>query len=215
MMLEDVINTALDARLINLHTAIPCEVVSVDYSTQTVSVKIVVHRITADDTVLPYEVINEVPIGYTQTKKYNISFPIEAGDTGQLIFNERQLDKWIVNNEIAEPDDTRKHSLSDALFVPIFVSRANNIPSISTSEFEIRTKDNATKIRLNTNGDINLDCVNFTINASGKFTINATQSEFVGGTVKHDGVSIDKTHTHAQGADSAGNTQQVTTVPNN
>lgn len=68
MMLEDVINTALDARLINLHTAIPCEVVSVDYSTQTVSVKIVVHRITADDTVLPYEVINEVPIGYTQTK---------------------------------------------------------------------------------------------------------------------------------------------------
>jgi len=215
MNLEDVINEAIDAKLVDVHTAIPCEVLAVDYNKQTVDVKIVVHRIKQDDKVFEYPTLFEVPIGYTQTKQYAITVPINVGDTGQLIFNERQLDNWIVYGTIKEPDDTRKHSLSDALFIPNFAKRQDVIPSISTAELEIRSIDNNTKIRINKNGDINADCTNFIINASGKFTINAPASEFIGGTVKNDGVSMDKTHTHAQGADSAGNTQQTTTPPNN
>jgi len=179
------IRTAIDSMLIDLHTSLPCEVVAVDYAMQTVNVKIVVNRITADDEPLPFDIITEVPIGYTQTKKYSITLPINTGDTGQLIFNERQLDNWIVNNEIKEPDDTRKHSLSDALFIPNFVSRINNIPNISTSELEIRTRDNLTKLRVNENGTITADCINFvvnstntTINATAKFKVVSPVSEF-------------------------------------
>ena len=86
------IRTALDSMLVDLHTALPCEVVAVDYPNQTVDVKIVVNRITSDDEVVAFDVITEVPIGYTQTKRYSITLPINIGDTGQLIFNERQLD---------------------------------------------------------------------------------------------------------------------------
>lgn len=179
------IRIAIDSMLVNLHTSLPCEVVAVDYEKQSVDVKIVVNKITADDTVVPFDTIQEVPIGYTQTKKYSMTLPINIGDTGQLIFNERQLDNWIVNNEIVEPDDTRKHSLSDALFIPNFVSRVNNIPNISDSELEIRTRDNLTKIRINENGTITADCKNFvinsentTINATTKFTVVSPVSEF-------------------------------------
>jgi len=216
------IRTALDSMLVNLHTALPCEVVAVDYEMQTVDVKIVVNRITSDDKVIAFDILTEVPIGYTQTKQYSITLPINIGDTGQLIFNERQLDNWIVNNEIKEPDDTRKHSLSDALFIPNFVSRINNIPYISESELEIRTRDNLTKIRINENGTITADCKDFiinsentTINATTNFTVNSPDSNFNGGTVKNDGVSMDNTHIHSQGADSAGNSQADTDAPIN
>jgi len=223
------LRTALDSVLVDLHTALPCEVVSVDYADQNVDVKIVVDRITEEDEPLPFDIITEVPIGYTQTKQYNITLPINPGDTGQLIFNERQLDNWIVNNKITMPDDTRKHSLSDALFIPNFVSRANNIPSISTTELEIRSKDNLTKIRINENGTITADCKDFivnsetttinsettTINATTKFEVVSPDSNFTGGTVKNDGVSIDKTHIHTQGADSHGDSEVPTDPPIN
>jgi len=216
------IRTALDSMLVNLHTALPCEVVAVDYEMQTVDVKIVVNRITSDDKVIAFDILTEVPIGYTQTKQYSITLPINIGDTGQLIFNERQLDNWIVNNEIKEPDDTRKHSLSDALFIPNFVSRINNIPNISESELEIRTRDNLTKIRINENGTITADCKDFiinsentTINATTKFTVNSPDSNFNGGTVKNDGVSMHNTHIRSEGADSAGNSKADRDAPIN
>jgi len=43
----------------------------------------------------------------------------------------------------------------------------------------------------------------------------ATNHIFTNGTIKHDGVSIGKNHTHSQNPDSVGNTQQDTNPPNN
>ena len=46
-----------------------------------------------------------------------------------------------------------------------------------------------------------------------KFIINASETNFNGGSITHNGTPIDDTHTHAQGADSVGNTQQDTETP--
>ncbi len=150
------LQTANDNYLIDLHTALPVEVIAVDYTTQTVDCKIVVKRIATDDEVLEFDTLTEVPIGYTQTNQFGITFPINVGDTGQVIFNERQLDNWVVNDEIVQPDDTRKHSLSDGLFLPNFVNRQNLIPSINQSNLEIKTKDGNGKIYITPNGKIEI-----------------------------------------------------------
>ncbi len=47
------------------------------------------------------------------------------------------------------------------------------------------------------------------------FEINANQTIFNGGTVKHDGISMDKYHIHSQNADSDGNSQVPTNPPIN
>lgn len=47
----------------------------------------------------------------------------------------------------------------------------------------------------------------------GKLTINGSDTNFIGGTINHDGTPIDKTHGHEQGNDSAGNTQVKTDTP--
>ncbi len=52
-----------------------------------------------------------------------------------------------------------------------------------------------------------------TINASASFTVNSPSTKLDGGTVTNDGTAIDNTHTHAQGNDSAGNSQVPTNPP--
>jgi len=56
------------------------------------------------------------------------------------------------------------------------------------------------------------DLDEFEVNA-GKVNINGADTLFTGGSVKHNGTAIDDTHTHSQGADSAGNGQVNTNPP--
>jgi len=58
---------------------------------------------------------------------------------------------------------------------------------------------------------IQSDCTDYTINTSS-FTVNASVSAFTG-TITANGTSIDDTHTHSQGTDSAGNSQAETNPP--
>ncbi len=58
---------------------------------------------------------------------------------------------------------------------------------------------------------IQSDCADFTINTTN-FTVNASASAFTG-TITANGTTIDDTHTHAQGPDSAGNSQAETNPP--
>lgn len=200
---QETIRTAIESYLIDVHTALPCEVVAVNYSNLTVDVKLVVKKIKIDDTTEEHPILTEVPIGYTQTSKYAITLPINIGDTGQLIFNERQLDNWVINNEIKEPDDTRKHSLSDALFIPNFVARDNNLANVNQNDLQIRNKNGNINLTLSDNGTITANCSNFVINASAKFEVNSPSSTF-SGTVTNNGTSIDNTHIHT--GDSGGST---------
>lgn len=61
--------------------------------------------------------------------------------------------------------------------------------------------------------NIVLDSKTTTINASASFTVNSPSIKLDGGTVTNDGTAIDNTHTHAQGNDSAGNSQTETNPP--
>ena len=59
------------------------------------------------------------------------------------------------------------------------------------------------------------NCETYTINATTSFTVNSPDSNFNGGTVKNDGVSMDNTHIHSQPNDSANNSQANTNAPIN
>lgn len=191
--LTETINNAIDSKLIDTHTALPAEVVSFNPTKQTVNLKIVVKRIKQDGKTAVFPLLIDVPVCFMQTSNYSITFPINAGDTGQVIFNERQIDNWDINGDILPPDDARKHSLSDAVFFPQLTNQKNNIASFNNNDLEIRTSDGATKISISTGGQITMDCTNLTINsenttvnASTKFKVDSPLSEFTG-EVKVDG----------------------------
>lgn len=46
-----------------------------------------------------------------------ISYPLKKGDSGILIFNDRELESWFVNGQINQLAYDRCHSLTDAIFI--------------------------------------------------------------------------------------------------
>lgn len=118
---EDVIREALDARLLDVHVALPGRA-EADASGGTCPVKPLVRRTvrtqsggTAEES-LP--VIPSVPIAILRAGAAFVSVPVKAGDHGLLIVCSASIDRYRALGEDAPAGDVRLHGLSGAVFWP-------------------------------------------------------------------------------------------------
>lgn len=120
--LAETIQAALDARLGELHTAMPGRVVSVDYTRNTVDVEPAFYHEIEDDYGNPQDealpVIPDVPIAWPRAGGAWITFPIAKGDPVTLLFCERDLGVWRAQGAAGPPGDRRRHHLSGAIAIP-------------------------------------------------------------------------------------------------
>lgn len=116
--LAEVIRNAIEGRLVDLHTALPAQVISFDKDKQSVDVQPQIQRKFKNGDIIDLPVIADVPLMFPRAGTAFISFPIREGDQVLLIFCERSIDRWVQDGGIVDPDDTRKHDLSDAIAIP-------------------------------------------------------------------------------------------------
>ncbi len=114
----DVIRSAIESRLLDLHTSIPGVVVSYNPLLQTADVQPVVKRAIAtydgdtEHETLP--VIHNVPIEWPGGGGFAMQFPVQPGDNVWLIFSEAATAQWRSTGQVSEPGDLRRHDLSYA-----------------------------------------------------------------------------------------------------
>lgn len=112
----------IDAFLREVHTALPCSVVSYDNATQTCAVQPGIKRVVVDEdgneAVESLPQIVGVPVGFYTGGGFMMTLPVAAGDTGLLIFSELPIDTWLDTGKEADPGDLRHHGLGDAFFLP-------------------------------------------------------------------------------------------------
>lgn len=116
--LTDVLGRAIRNRMAELNTAMPAQIVSYDYRTQKAQVKPTVNRLFADGKTQAYPVINNVPVIFPRSGGASMTFPVKPGDTVLLIFASRSVDAWINQGGTVDQNDTRMHSLNDAIAIP-------------------------------------------------------------------------------------------------
>ena len=122
--LAAVARAALDNRLGGFYVALPGRVESFDPATYRVYVQPLVRESYLDEAGeqqtehLP--VIPEVPVGLPGSGGVRVKFPISAGDEGLLVFASCSLDRWLSVGGEVDPEDDRRGSLSDAVFIPGF-----------------------------------------------------------------------------------------------
>lgn len=46
-----------------------------------------------------------------------VSYPLKPGDSGILLFNDRELESWYINGQVNQLSYDRCHSLTDAIFI--------------------------------------------------------------------------------------------------
>lgn len=114
-----VIKDAIEARLCEVHTAMPAEIVSFDKATGLASVTpSLKRRYVLNGELVDLPVISNVPVLNPRGGGALISFDMQKGDPVTLLFSERSLDKWLSAGGKVDPGDPRKHALSDAYAFP-------------------------------------------------------------------------------------------------
>ena len=106
----------------DLHVALPARVESYNASKQTVTVTPMVNRYVPDgdggfvSEKLPQ--LQDVPVAIMRGGGFFCAFPLQPGDTGQLIFSERSIGAWRATGAQADPGDVGMHTLDGAIFYP-------------------------------------------------------------------------------------------------
>jgi len=124
--LEELLRTAIEYYLEEVHTSMPGRITEFDPVEQRAEVQPMVNRLIeteeGDELEEPFPPITDVPIIFPRTKNFVVTFPIEVGDLVLLLFTERSIDKWLSSDAKTpvptNPDDFFRHDLSQAVAIP-------------------------------------------------------------------------------------------------
>lgn len=115
--LDEVLRLAMEGVLYNLHVALPCKIVKVR-SNSYVDVQPLLQRRYTTGALVNIPVIQNVPVVHPRGADFWIKLPIAVGGLGTILFAERSIDSWKVKGLLTDPQDSRRHDLSDAIFFP-------------------------------------------------------------------------------------------------
>jgi hypothetical protein len=131
---SELLQLALDARLFELHTATPGQVVAVHTDAkakrQYVDVRPCLRRCLEADAsdALPFveedlPVLPRVPVGYPQGGGWFVSWPLAVGDFVTVVFAERSIDRWLATarksrSQTISTGDVGTHTLDGAIALP-------------------------------------------------------------------------------------------------
>lgn len=116
--LSKTILDAIEGRLLGLHTMLPGKVVKVDVAKGKCDVQPLIMRLRADGTSVPLPIIANCPIGFYRAGTAAVYLPLAVGHNVEIRFCERSLDTWLTKGGTVDPEDARKHNLSDAVVYP-------------------------------------------------------------------------------------------------
>lgn len=146
----EAVETVVEAKLAELHTAEPCTIVSWDAAKQTAVLQPVNKTLvrkpdgTAEWTTKPQ--IPDAKIHYPGGGGLAVTHPLSEGDEVLAVMSSRSPDVWQQNGGEQQIIDTRTHDLSNAFCFPGFRSDKNALPNVSENSKQIRTSDDQTNI---------------------------------------------------------------------
>ena len=146
----------------------------VDFSNQTVDVKILHKRIdnnTIKENVLrDYPLLKQVPFVVLGGGSSNLTFPISVGDNCLLLFCDYEIDRWWDTGESLPANFERKHDISDAFAIVGIHSMVDLLQGYSRY-VQLKYSDNS-KIVVGNEISLNNAQVTATgdVNASGTIT---------------------------------------------
>ena len=153
--LAEVLQNAIRAEMLDIHTMLPARVEKYDSETQKASISPLIKKKYVDDEVVQLPVINDIPVQWPSGGDAFIHMPLVVGDTGMAVFAERSLDKWLSGNgKAVAPDDPRHHNITDAVFIPGIRTFTAALSGINGDSVHIKHGD--AEIELTSGGDVNI-----------------------------------------------------------
>jgi hypothetical protein len=89
------------------------------------------------DRITALPVINGVPVVCLSGGGFGLEFPVTVGDTCLLIFSDRSIDKWAATGGDVDPEDLRRHHLSDAIAIVGLKHDNNKLSEYDTAAIQL------------------------------------------------------------------------------
>ena len=140
---------------IDLHVCLPATVVSYDSATNTVDLQPAIQAVLLDNKFVTLPQIFDIPVLELGGKGLSVKIPLQPGDTGIVIFCDRDITLFKQEKKNTQPNTLRKHDLSDGIFIPM------KFGSAGSDNILIQSDDGATKLEITSSG----------INIKGNLTV--------------------------------------------
>lgn len=149
---NDALRKTIDARLAEIHVAMPARVEAYDPSSQKATVKPLLKKKLLNGLEVSLSVMEDVPVIMPRSALGSLTLPIANGDTVLLVFAERAIDTWLSLGGEQTPGDPRKFDLSDAVAIPGLYPF--NVPGHGTSDAVLLECNNSAKVKLTKDGKV-------------------------------------------------------------
>ena len=174
--LEKVFRELFYYNLAERYTCLPCAVVAVNASSQTVDIQpVLMSYFFGQNVSTPRPIIRNVPFWTFRAGDTYISLPIKVGDTGLAIFCQRDISNWKETGGTVPLQSERVMDYNDAFYIPFMGSKAQAIPSYNPDFIEIVKSGKKITVK-----DGTLEAPEYEIVAK---SLNISQNVVVGGTI--------------------------------
>lgn len=158
--LLDMVDIKILHYLSDLHTALPCKVVTYYESKQAVDIQPLLKKEYSNGYVADIPVIKNVPLIFQGTSTSLISFPISVGDIVLAVFCERSTDKWVSSTgSSVNPQSGIMHDITDCFAIPgLQTFKTHQDPNPDNFEVRFNTNtSNECSVKMYQDGSINID----------------------------------------------------------
>lgn len=134
------------------------EIVSFDPSTQTAEVQIKMMK-TQNGELKDYAILLDCPCIVLGGGKGRVTFPITAGDSCLVLFNDRDIDNWFASGQKMQPRTERMHNYSDAIALVGIHNRLNQITDYFADGVELKHGNSSIKLKdgyIDIKGNVNV-----------------------------------------------------------
>lgn len=172
-----VIQDHIEARLCDVHVALPASVEVYDHATQKATVQPQIKRIYRDGDEVLIPKIQDVPVAWPRANSAFLHFPLKKGDQVLLIFSERSIDEWKSQGGEVTPSERRKHAFSDAFALAGGYSFAD--PATVPDAENLWLIHDKAMMKMRANGTMEFEGNKFktTFDQSGKFKFEGNGGE--------------------------------------
>lgn len=154
----------------NLRVCLPGIVASYNRSTKRANITPAIASKDTNGETLTLPQLSNVPVANLGGGGFSVSFPLQEGDTGWLIFTDRDISIYKNSRQISPSNTELSHDLNSAFFIPDTMQSVS-IDAEDEGAATLQTLDGATKVSV---GDGNVAIKATSIKLNGDVEVSGT-----------------------------------------
>ena len=161
----------------NINHMLPSQVLSYDRTSNRVSVQLLINIVDTNGNQYPRPQLASIPVFLFGAGGFSISFPINEGDQGWVLANDRDISLYLQDYEQSQPNTARMMSFSDGVFFPDAM-QSENITDSNKGYVLIQSMDGIASIQMGLNTSVTpLTAIQALLNAAANCSILITPAK--------------------------------------